>query len=64
MDNNPMINKIIEMGFYINDPNNDGFTAFIQKQLLYKIKWECETQLDKSTKFVGEDEFLQLNLFN
>lgn len=64
MDNNTMINKIIEIGFYINDPNNDGFTAFAQKQLLYKIKWECEKQLNKSIKFVGEDEFLQLNLFN
>lgn len=61
---NYLINSIISIGQYVNDPNNDGFTAFAQKQLLYKLKWECEKQIKMSPKFVGEDEFLQLNLFN
>jgi hypothetical protein len=53
--------EIDRRGLEMTSPYNDGFTQFYHKQYLYKIKWQCEKWLEKSSKFVGEEEFLQEN---
>lgn len=46
-------------GWYCTDPRNDGFTQFESKKKLYLALWEAQKWLDRSPKFVGEEEWLQ-----
>lgn len=43
----------------INSPYNDGYTAFEIKKKLYKIKFALDYELQKASKFAGEEEFLK-----
>lgn len=52
--------SILHKALYeVNSPYNDGITAFEIKKDLYRIKFFLDEQLNKASKFYGEEEFLQ-----
>jgi hypothetical protein len=59
--NKTIVEQIQAMGWYMRDPNMDGFTQWGKKQELYKILWEAQKQLDSAPKFYGEVEWLEEN---
>jgi hypothetical protein len=56
--NKSALTQVQDLGWYIRDMNNDGFTQFEAKKKLYQILWEAQRQLKKSPQFVGESEWL------
>ena len=44
----------------LKDYGLDGFSQFEVKKKLYIMKWELDRVLEKSTKFHGEEEWLEL----
>jgi hypothetical protein len=53
------LTQVQDLGWYVRDMNNDGFTQFEAKKKLYLILWETQRQLEKAPQFVGETEWLQ-----
>lgn len=51
-------NEISRCAVQMNSSYNDGFTQWGCKKELYRIKFFLDEILDKSAKFVGEDNFL------
>lgn len=44
----------------LKDYGLDGFSQFEVKKKLYIMKWELDRVLEKSVKFYGEEEWLEL----
>lgn len=51
--------QIYMAGIEINSPYNDGFNAWEIKKDLYKIKFLLDSIIHQSSKFTGEEEFLE-----
>lgn len=58
MDYNSINHQIHIAGVELRSPYNDGYTQWEIKQELYKIKWLIDGVLADSSKFAGEDEWL------
>jgi hypothetical protein len=56
--NKSALTQVQDLGWYVCDMHNDGFTQFEAKKKLYQILWETQRQLEKSPQFVGESEWL------
>lgn len=50
--------EIQKLGYNATDPHMDGYYQWSQKQKLYQILWETQTQLRKCSAFSVEDEWL------
>lgn len=61
LDYNTVQHNIYMAGVELHSPRNDGFTQFEIKKDLYKLKWLIDEILSESSKFTGEEEFLQEN---
>ena len=53
------LTQVQDLGWYVRDMHNDGFTQFEAKKKLYQILWEAQHQLEKAPQFFGETEWLQ-----
>jgi hypothetical protein len=42
-----------------SDPKMDGFVTWRCKQDLYELYWHLEDKLEKCSKYVGEQEFVE-----
>jgi hypothetical protein len=58
IDVGTMLSDIHKAEYDLRDNMLDGFSQFEIKKKLYKIKWELDLVLEKSTKFYGEEEWL------
>lgn len=45
--------------FYCNDPRNDGFTGWAQKQKVHEILMYAERLLKNMPTYAGEEEWLE-----
>lgn len=59
IDYNSVHHQIYMAGVEVNSPRNDGYTAWEIKKNIYRIKFLVDAILEKSGKFVDEDEWLQ-----
>jgi len=57
--NKSILEHIEDMGWYMRDPNMDGFTQWGKKQQLYKILWAAQKQLENSPTYHGEEEWVK-----
>jgi hypothetical protein len=46
-------------GVEMKNDRNDGFTQWEIKKQLYLIKWLVDDILDRSPRFIGEQDFLE-----
>lgn len=51
--------QVRKAGAELRDYHNDGFIQFEIKKELYQLKWLLDEILEESSRFVGEDEFLE-----
>lgn len=58
MDYNSVQHQIYMTGIELRSPYNDGFTQWMMKQDLYKLKWLIDQILKDSPTFAGEEEFV------
>lgn len=58
LDSNSIRHQIHIAGVEINDSRNDGFTQFEIKKELYLIKQLVDKVLERSPRFIGEEDFL------
>lgn len=59
MDYNQVHHQIYMCGVELHNSKTDGFTQWMIKQDLYKIKWLLDEIMADSPTFVDEDEFLK-----
>lgn len=59
LDENNTINELRRAYVEVVSPHNDGFTAWMCKQELYRIKFELDAMLEKCPVFADEEEFLK-----
>lgn len=59
IDYNSVHHQIYMAGVEVNSSRNDGYTAWEIKKNIYRIKFLVDAILEKSGKFVDEDEWLQ-----
>ena len=57
MDYNSIHHQIYMTGVELHSPYNDGFSQWMLKQDLYKLKWLLDSILKDSPTFAEEDEF-------
>lgn len=58
LDYNSINHQLYMAGVELNNPYNDGYNQWGIKQDLYRIKWLVDAILEDSSKFSGEEEFL------
>lgn len=59
LDENNIINELRRAYVEVASPYNDGFTSWMCKQELYRIKFELDALLEKCPTFADEEEFLK-----
>jgi len=59
MDYNSASHQIYMAGVELHEPKNDGFTQWMIKQDLYKLKWLLDEIMADAPTFAGEEEFLK-----
>ena len=61
MDYNSVHHQIYVSGVELNSRYNDGYTQWMIKQDLYKLKWLLDSIIKESPTFADEQEFLTEN---
>jgi hypothetical protein len=53
-----IINYLNSIAYECNSGYNDGFVGWENKKSLWEIKYYLDNLIEKSCRFVGEDEFV------
>lgn len=49
---------IESLGWKVTDPRMDGYNQFEHKKKLYEVLWKVSRELNKCSKFYGEEEWI------